>query len=112
LDDQLPPGLLSPNEEVHVLQIVREALSNATRHARARTLKVRLDVDADSQAVRVEIRDDGCGIRSTLPQRGHYGLSIMRERACSLDGELTLDSEAGKGTRVLLRFRSRSRAQV
>ncbi|MCF7996493.1 MAG: type IV pili methyl-accepting chemotaxis transducer N-terminal domain-containing protein, partial [Chromatiaceae bacterium] len=46
LDDQLPPGLLSPNEEVHVLQIVREALSNATRHARARTLKVRLDVDA------------------------------------------------------------------
>ncbi|MCF8004581.1 MAG: type IV pili methyl-accepting chemotaxis transducer N-terminal domain-containing protein, partial [Chromatiaceae bacterium] len=65
LDDQLPPGLLSPNEEVHVLQIVREALSNATRHARARTLKVRLDVDADSQAVRVEIRDDGCGIRST-----------------------------------------------
>ncbi|MBK5940968.1 type IV pili methyl-accepting chemotaxis transducer N-terminal domain-containing protein [Halochromatium roseum] len=112
LEDQLPPGLLSPNEEVHVLQIVREALSNATRHARARHLKVHLDADADSELVQVEICDDGCGIRSTAPQRGHYGLSIMRERACSLGGELSLDSEAGKGARVLLRFRSRSRAQV
>jgi two-component system nitrate/nitrite sensor histidine kinase NarX len=112
LKDQLPPGLLSPNEEVHVLQIVREALSNATRHARASHLRVRLDVEADSERVQVEICDDGCGLRSTVPQRGHYGLSIMRERACSLGGELSLDSEAGKGARVLLRFRSRSRAQV
>ena len=109
LDDQLPPGLLSPNEEVHVLQIVREALSNATRHARAQQVQVRLQVDAGS--VQVEICDDGRGIGgSPAPKRGHYGLSIMRERACSLGGELTVDSEAGKGARVLLRFRSRSRA--
>jgi len=108
LDDQLPPGLLSPNEEVHVLQIVREALSNATRHARARQIQVRLQVD-DAGRVQVEIGDDGRGIAgSTAPKRGHYGLSIMRERACSLGGELSVDSESGKGARVLLRFRCRS----
>ncbi len=114
LDDQLPPGLLSPNEEVHVLQIVREALSNATRHARACQVRVRLGVAPDTDAVRVEICDDGCGIAATgaTSQRGHYGLSIMRERAGSLGGALRIDSEPGKGANVQLRFRSRARAQT
>ena len=107
LDDHLPGGLLSPNEEVHVLQIVREALSNATRHARARRAQVRLA--ADAEFVQVEVRDDGCGIASAAQPRGHYGMSIMRERARSLRGELRVDSGPGPGTRVLLRFRSRSR---
>jgi two-component system nitrate/nitrite sensor histidine kinase NarX len=107
LDDQLPPGLLSPNEEVHVLQIVREALSNTTRHARARRVQVRLD--ADPESVRVEVCDDGCGMDSAAQRRGHYGLSIMRERASSLGGELRVASRRGQGTCVLLHFRPRLR---
>jgi len=114
LNDQLPPGLLSPNEEVHVLQIVREALSNAARHARARQVQMRLTADPGAEAVRVEIGDDGCGIPANdlEAQRGHYGLSIMRERACSLGGELCIESQPGAGTRVLLCFRSRSGART
>jgi two-component system nitrate/nitrite sensor histidine kinase NarX len=106
LDDRLPQGLLSANEEVHVLQIVREALSNAARHARAR--RVQLCLEASAETVRVEISDDGRGIASTEPRRGHYGLSIMRERAHSLGGALSVDARPEGGTRVLLCFRSRA----
>jgi two-component system nitrate/nitrite sensor histidine kinase NarX len=127
LDDQLPPGLLSANEEVHVLQIIREALVNTARHARARQVEVRLRMQADASAdapragqsagdsdrqehfstVLVEVCDDGIGLATTDAKRGHYGLGIMRERARSLGGTLQIDSAPKQGTKVSLCFRSR-----
>lgn len=53
------------------------------------------------------VEDDGHGINDE-PEEGHrgenIGLSIMRERAERLQGELTIESEQGEGTRVLLSF--------
>jgi two-component system nitrate/nitrite sensor histidine kinase NarX len=106
LDSRLPPNLLSPNEEIHVLQIVREALSNVIRHADARRADVRLRLD--DEGVEVEVRDDGRGYVPPTDQVRHYGLTIMRERTLSLDGELTLLSPPEGGTLVRLRFRHRS----
>lgn len=107
LDDRLPAGLLSPNEEVHVMQIIREALSNVARHAEAGHCWIGLDRIAGE--VQVSIRDDGKGLGSAAPERGHYGLTIMRERALSLGGEIQIENVPPHGTRICLAFRPRER---
>jgi two-component system nitrate/nitrite sensor histidine kinase NarX len=106
LSNDLPPSLLGPNEEIHVLQIVREALSNVIRHAEAKNALVTLR--AMDQGVLVEIQDDGRGYNPPHDEKRHYGMTIMRERTLSLGGDLRLDSPAGGGTRVQLGFRPRS----
>lgn len=103
LDNRLIGFELSANEQVHVLQIVREALSNVEKHAHAKNVWVRLDRTAEGQ-VRVEIDDDGVGIPVDPEKRHHFGLSIMRDRAESLGGDLTVEPRAGGGTCVVLAF--------
>ena len=106
LDNHLPPSLLTPNEEIHVLQILREALSNVIRHANARNAQVSLG--RRDGCIEVEIQDDGRGIRTGAERTRHYGMTIMRERTLSLDGEMSADSRPGGGTRTRLRFPHRS----
>ncbi|WP_129141792.1 histidine kinase [Modicisalibacter coralii] len=94
---------LSPNEEVHTLQIVREALSNVVHHARASHCEVSLATDDQGQ-VAVSVRDDGVGFGGQDSQPNHYGTIIMRERAASLNGRLELREPPGGGTEVHLCF--------
>ena len=99
-----PNGLLSPNEEIHILQIVREALSNVLRHSGAKKAEVRLTL-MQNGAISLSIEDDGKGMehKKNGGQRQHYGLLIMRERAASLGGELQMGTGAmGRGTRIEL----------
>ncbi|MGE5155825.1 MAG: histidine kinase, partial [Bdellovibrio bacteriovorus] len=110
LDNQLPAVLLTPNEEIHVLQIVREALSNVVRHADARHAWVRLHVRGE--AVEVEVADDGRGMRKGLEPGRHYGHTIMGERALTLGGSLEVEAPAAGGTRIRLRFRHRSASEA
>jgi two-component system nitrate/nitrite sensor histidine kinase NarX len=105
LDNRLPAVLLSPNEEIHVLQIVREALSNVVRHAGAAHAVLRLA--AGDGRIRVTLEDDGRGIDPHAVPRGHYGLSIMRERAAGLGGVIEIAPGLHGGTRVRLTFPSR-----
>jgi two-component system nitrate/nitrite sensor histidine kinase NarX len=94
---------LSPNQEIHILQIVRESLSNVLRHAGASHAWVTLEADARG-TVTVTIEDDGRGMPEQLRDGGHYGLTIMRERAQSLNGEVSVGARAPTGTCVRLRF--------
>ena len=104
LEVQLADCSLSPNQEVHVLQIVREALSNMLRHAMARHAWVTLVSDAQGR-VRISVEDDGVGIdESPVDSRDHHGLSIMRERARSLGGDIEVVRRAGGGTCVSVCF--------
>jgi two-component system nitrate/nitrite sensor histidine kinase NarX len=109
LDDRLPASLLTPNEEIHVLQIIREALSNTVRHANACEVQVRLALDAGT--VEVEVNDDGRGLVGGGERARHYGLAIMRERALNLGGMLTVESPPEAGTRVRLIFRHRGASE-
>jgi two-component system nitrate/nitrite sensor histidine kinase NarX len=103
LDTQLAGCRLGINEEFHVLQIVREAITNTVRHADAKQVHVALSYGQDHR-VRVVIEDDGRGLSALQLDDKHYGLSIMRERASSLGGELALEPREGGGTRVSLTF--------
>ncbi|MBP0588457.1 GAF domain-containing protein [Paraburkholderia sp. LEh10] len=101
IDNRVPRMRLSVNEEMHVAQIVREALTNVIRHARATTAQVQLMSDGPTMTVSIE--DDGRGIDRTQGDEHHYGLAIMRERARSLGGRLEV-KPAERGSRVVLSF--------
>ena len=94
---------LSATEQIHLLQIAREALSNCARHAQASQAWVHLKQIGEE--VELLIEDDGCGVTPGFDQRQHHGLNIMQERARSLHGSLQLSPRAPQGTRLLLRFR-------
>jgi signal transduction histidine kinase len=84
--------------------IVREALRNAFRHARAQEIEVEIRYDEKQFGVRV--RDDGKGIDPKFlgggGHEGHYGLEGMRERATLTGGQLTIWSELVSGTEIVL----------
>jgi signal transduction histidine kinase len=96
-------GRLSPEAAHELVQVAREALSNVARHSGAGQAKLSLQVDGDEAELRVE--DDGTGFDPA--QRfgsGHFGLANLRDRATAVGGSLTIDSEAGKGTRIIVRL--------
>jgi signal transduction histidine kinase len=84
----------------HLLAIVREALSNATRHAQAQSIVVKVLKEKNTLIVSVE--DDGCGFAANPGSNG-YGLQNMRDRANLLGGQLKIDSRPGQGVTVRLR---------
>ena len=98
---------LRPNEEIHILQIVREALSNVLRHSRAQNAMVILQ-SLESGEVEVLVHDDGVGIPDKLAELNHYGVIIMQERASSLHGNITIRRRAEGGTEVKLSIPSKS----
>ncbi|MCA1326643.1 sensor histidine kinase [Herbaspirillum sp. alder98] len=83
-----------------VLRIVREALSNVSRHAQAR--QVSLSARRDGKGIHLQIADDGRGFDGTHPPRLGHGLGNMRHRAQALGGGLQIFSTPGQGTVVVL----------
>lgn len=78
--------------------IAQEAITNAVRHGGAREINVSLAAD------RLEVRDQGHGFDPAAPVDAGAGLRIMRHRAASFGGSLTVDSKPGSGTTVTCRF--------
>jgi signal transduction histidine kinase len=76
-----------------VLRLTQEILTNTIRHARARNLWIRYELDGP--AVRLIARDDGCGAPADL-RRGN-GLSGMGERLAQFGGQLVIDTAPGLG---------------
>jgi two-component system nitrate/nitrite sensor histidine kinase NarX len=98
----LSADALSPNEQIHVLQIVREALSNIQRHAQASSAEIIVSRCADR--TNVGITDNGKGLSDQPTVNTQYGLLIMNERAESLGAQLEITSASGTGTKVNLEF--------
>ena len=103
LDNRLTGVELAPSREIHVLQIIREALSNIERHARARKVSVTLQKEP-MNLLTVSIEDDGIGFDQQSAPLHRYGIVIMRDRAQSLAGELKVLPRQGGGTRVQFSF--------
>lgn len=87
-----------------VYRIAQEALVNVTDHAQADN--VRLELKRDHNYILLIVRDDGCGFApGNSEYENHYGLLGMRERAEMIGGELSVESQVGKGTQVSFRLR-------
>lgn len=88
--------------EIQVYHIVREALTNISRHSGA--THARLFVDAAFGYYLFTIEDNGSGASTFTPVEGHYGMMIMRERAHRIGGKIKVESASGLGTHVQLSF--------
>lgn len=100
---------LSPDQQLQVLFILQESLSNVRKHARASRVVVRIE---DERDLLLTVRDDGVGFDAQeVAQRpsGHFGLSIMQERAQRAGAELTIGPAAPYGTQVVVRLAQRDR---
>ncbi len=97
LDFDCPPDIPEPPVSDDLLAVVKEAVSNALRHAKPETVDVR--VACEGERVRVSISDDGIGFDTDADSSG-FGLANMTERIDGMHGSLFIDSAPGKGTVV------------
>lgn len=82
-----------------LMRITREAVSNAIRHGKAPSVRVRLE--REPHGGRLVVDDDGCGFEVAAADKSTgYGLTSMRERAVALPGSFDLTSAKGRGTTV------------
>ncbi len=96
---------LDPNSVLPVLRIVQEALTNAIKHSRARTVRVTLGVDhdGDAQWLSIRVTDNGRGLAAN-PSGGGRGMLNMKNRAARVGAFLKFESVPGAGTMILLRL--------
>jgi signal transduction histidine kinase len=87
---------LHPDVALCLFRVAQEALANATRHARARTIEVQLA--ARPGGIELRISDDGVGF--VTGERTHFGLGLrsIEERVRLVQGTVELESQLGKGT--------------
>lgn len=93
----------SKNLEEGAYRIAQEALENIVRHAYAS--KAELVLTGDNESLVLTISDNGRGFEpGRHPEDGRYGLRGMKERATTLNGILTVESQSGKGTTIRFRW--------
>jgi signal transduction histidine kinase len=83
----------------HLLAVIREAITNIGRHARATTASVHLRVEGGQ--CRLEVVDDGCGMSESGSSPGGLGLGNLRRRAEKLHGRFDVESPASGGTALI-----------
>lgn len=105
IDLRVPDAADEPASEVtgQLLAVVSESLSNVLRHSQATRAVVELEVDDDGAGYELRIEDNGIGFdQSRVGKLGHQGLANTRGRVAELGGTVTVHSEPGSGTRVIV----------
>jgi two-component system sensor histidine kinase DegS len=97
---------LEPYLEVMVFRAVQELMGNAARHSQGTLLK--LNVDLTDDLIRVSVDDNGKGFDpDAIQNEKSLGIKLIRERTEMLGGTFTVDSAAGKGTRIMFSLPAR-----
>jgi len=104
ISSQGEPQDLPPHIQRKVLYVLREALRNVERHALAS--QVILSLVWDQNCLTITAQDDGEGFdfNTAINLRGHYGLNMIEEMAEELEGDLSIESSLGKGTKLVLQL--------
>ena len=96
-------GALPADVQVAIYRICQEALNNVAKHARAG--RVKIDLNHEGTAIELSIHDDGQGFDPEQTTSGHYGLTMMHERAEAVGALLSVTSQLGHGTVLTLRWK-------
>lgn len=105
-----PTGYLDPNVKVLLFQMARELLVNAIKHARAS--EVKLSVLRETEALAIEVEDNGIGFQSAIfreSPEGVFGLFSIRERLRHIGGIIQIGSSSEGGAKVTLWAPTRGR---
>ncbi|OBZ09951.1 MULTISPECIES: sensor histidine kinase [Bacillales] len=91
--------------EAAIYRLVQEAFTNALKHASA--THVLLEINYQPQQISIVIQDNGVGFHSELieqdaSQNAHFGLVGMRERIELIEGRMDIDSNPGRGTKIMI----------
>jgi signal transduction histidine kinase len=102
---ELPARSLPPEMRHNIFLVVKEALTNALKHAEA--TEVRVQAKASERSLEIVVQDDGRGFEpgGTAKPGKQHGLGNMRRRAEAMGGSLSVESAPGKGTKVRLAVR-------
>ena len=99
LSEQEPP--LSNEAAIALFRVLQEALTNVVKHSKARKVSVAVQIDLESNRIRLIVRDDGIGIpASRLQTLGGHGLGSMRHRMQAIGGQFTVRSDPMGGTEI------------
>jgi signal transduction histidine kinase len=94
---------MAPPIQLLCYHVAREAVMNAVKHAEASAITITLEPTAEG--ARLSVADDGRGFDAEAGEpEGHYGLTMMRERAQVSGGTFKIDSAEGRGTTVIADF--------
>jgi two-component system nitrate/nitrite sensor histidine kinase NarX len=94
--------ILPAEIQVAFYRVCQEALNNIAKHAKAS--RVDIDLKHEGAAIELHIRDDGRGFDPEQTLSGHYGLSMMRERAEAAGALLSVTSQPGHGTELIMQW--------
>jgi PAS domain S-box-containing protein len=97
---------LPPEIQIAFYRVCQEALNNIAQHAKASQVELGLQQDGDM--IELRVRDNGQGFDLAQTGSGHYGLSMMRERARAAQARLSITSQPGQGTELILRWTTRN----
>jgi signal transduction histidine kinase len=92
-----PDIIVSLTCKRHLLMFFKEVIHNCARHSEA--TKVALKFSTGDKLLHLSVRDNGCGFDPAF-ESGGWGLGSMKERTAEIGGELTIESEPGKGTYI------------
>jgi signal transduction histidine kinase len=95
-----------PKEVEQVYRILAHAVRNSVKHSKGTEIRVTLGTTIGSGAIEILVEDDGDGFDTERVRTESDGLTIMKKRASSIGGELSVVSEprTGPGTRVVFRM--------
>jgi two-component system nitrate/nitrite sensor histidine kinase NarX len=101
--------ILPAEVQVAFYRVCQEALNNIAKHAKAS--RVEIGLKHEGSAVELLVRDNGQGFDPEHTLSGHYGLSIMRERANAVGAQLTVISQPGHGAELIMRWESKTQKE-
>jgi signal transduction histidine kinase len=94
--------VLPADVQVAIYRMCQEALNNIAKHAHASLVEINLKHEGST--VKLVIRDNGKGFDPERTSSGHYGLSMMRERAEAVGAQLSITSQPAHGTELVIRW--------
>jgi PAS domain S-box-containing protein len=95
-------GKLPSEVQVALYRLCQEGLTNISKHAGASRVDIHLQYEPGG--IELHIRDDGRGFDPEHTPAGHYGLSMMRERAAAVGAALSIISQPGHGAEIVIRW--------
>ena len=105
-------GALPAEAQAAFYRLCQEGLNNVAKHSKAKRVDIKLQYGPADGAVELRIHDDGRGFDPASIRSGHYGLSIMRERADAVGAVLSIESRPGQGADLAMRWAPAPKQEV